>query len=179
MDDNQTPGSGGGGWGFGGGNTGASSGSNDSNGDYVLPTTHVTANTPGGTNPERSAEKAVRLYAGEGIKYTEGGVFIEDGMDCSGLMNATIFGNGIRKFWTGNFSKVKGWYYVGEGIKNAKALDIIVWQKSTGDLNDHMAYYMKENLIFHSSNTPGVAFTSLTWWNRRGTVDVYREDGYQ
>ncbi len=136
----------------------------------------------GGAFDERAYDKAVRLFDDQGIPYLPGGV-TKKGMDCSGFINATLYGEGVTNprittnTWPGN---VSGWYKIGEGLNVAKAKDILVWTTASGDKTNHIAFYAGENTLFHACNKYGVAHTNniKEYWIYQGKPDVYREVGY-
>jgi len=134
---------------------------------------------------ERAYDKAVRLWSKMKIPYLTGtnpnSYNTVKGMDCSGMINATLFGEGVRKFTAldGNWP-VKGWHYVGKGIKIAQQKDILLWTISSGNRLNHFAFYAGPNLLFHANVSKGVSFTHDIdyYWMAQGEPKVYREDGY-
>ena len=60
-------------------------------------------------------------------------------MDCSGLFNAIIHGEGEGVFNTG---------------------DALLWLKKDGAKRNHMAFYVIEGRIFHASSSKGVGYTN-------------------
>ena len=106
--------------------------------------------------PAPTASASAVISTGDGYlgtKYTYGGAAPQSGFDCSGFVQYVFSRNGVTLPRTSRLQSTAG-RSVAANLENARAGDLLFFSQK-GDAVDHVAIYVGNDRILHSSSSGG------------------------